>query len=93
MVNFKKKLGKKEVEKKIDPTEIYKDLDRSSAIGPLRPGQEAILKAWFASRQNDKDLIIKLHTGEISSPKKLCNLALSNFDSSLLMSIERLIFK
>ncbi|QHS59928.1 DEAD/DEAH box helicase [Chitinophaga agri] len=64
MVDFKKKLGKKEPEKKTDPIEIYKNLDRSSITGPLRPGQEKILSTWYQSHVNDKDLIIKLHTGE-----------------------------
>jgi replicative superfamily II helicase len=64
MVDFKKKLGRTEQERKIDPIEIYKGLDRRSETGPLRPGQDEILKTWFALRREDKDLIIKLHTGE-----------------------------
>lgn len=64
MVDFKKKLGKKEPERKTDPIEIYNNLDRSSVTGPLRPGQETILQEWYNKRKDDKDLIIKLHTGE-----------------------------
>jgi replicative superfamily II helicase len=64
MVDFKKKLGKTQIEKKTDPIEIYNSLDRSSVTGPLRPAQSKILSDWYSERQEDKDLIIKLHTGE-----------------------------
>jgi replicative superfamily II helicase len=64
MVDFKKKLGKEKIEKKIDPIEIYKSLDRRSITGPLRPAQNLILSSWFADYQKKRDLIIKLHTGE-----------------------------
>ena len=63
MVDFSKRLRKKVTEKKIDPFEIYKSLDRRSITGPLRPIQETILRKWYNERKNDKDLIIKLHTG------------------------------
>lgn len=64
MVDFKKRLNKTQIEKKIDPIEIYSTLDRRSIAGPLRPAQYKILKEWFEKRLNDRDLIIKLHTGE-----------------------------
>jgi len=64
MVDFKKKLGKTQIDKKENPLEIYSSLDRSSVTGPLRPAQSRILTEWYNDRQNDKDLIIKLHTGE-----------------------------
>lgn len=64
MIDFRKKLGKKEVEKKINPLEIYDELDRRSVTGPLRPVQYKILDEWFKHKQKDKNLIIKLHTGE-----------------------------
>lgn len=64
MIDFKKKLGKKEVSKKINPVEIYETLDRRSETGPLRPAQKEILENWFQSSIDKKDLIIKLHTGE-----------------------------
>lgn len=64
MVDFKKKLGKKVILKKVNPLEIYDSLDRKSETGPLRPAQEFILKEWYANRQNDNNLIIKLHTGQ-----------------------------
>ena len=64
MVDFKKKLGRTQIDKKIDPLDLYNSLDRSSVTGPLRPAQSKILNDWYSDRQNDKDLIIKLHTGE-----------------------------
>lgn len=64
MVDFKKRLKKKNLPKKIDPLEIYDSLDRRSETGPLRPSQERVLKEWFRSRKDEKNNIIKLHTGE-----------------------------
>lgn len=64
MVDFRKRLNKTEIEKKINPIEIYDSLDRRSIAGPLRPAQHKILSEWFESRKTEKDLIIKLHTGE-----------------------------
>lgn len=64
MVDFKKRLGQKVTEKIIDPREIYNTLDRKSETGPLRPAQNMVLGEWFENRREDKNLIIKLHTGE-----------------------------
>ena len=64
MVDFKKRLKKKDLPKKVDPVEIYDSLDRRSETGPLRPSQERILNDWYSSRRNDNNNIIKLHTGE-----------------------------
>ncbi|MGJ0580303.1 DEAD/DEAH box helicase family protein [Xenorhabdus bovienii] len=64
MIDFKNKLKKKELPKRINPIEIYESLDRRSEAGPLRPSQKRILDEWFNNRRNDKDNIIKLHTGE-----------------------------
>lgn len=64
MVDFKKRLIQKNIEKKISPIEIYDSLDRRSETGPLRPAQEYILNEWQEKRMNDRNLIIKLHTGE-----------------------------
>jgi len=64
MVDFKKKLSKGQIDKKITPTEIYSSLDRRSVTGPLRPAQNQILDDWFNNYQENHDLIIKLHTGE-----------------------------
>lgn len=64
MVDFRKKLTKGDIEKKINPLDIYDTLDRRSVTGPLRPAQSKILDEWFKTKQYVKDLIIKLHTGE-----------------------------
>ncbi|EGQ9821669.1 DEAD/DEAH box helicase [Vibrio parahaemolyticus] len=64
MVDFKKRLKKKEIVKKVNPIDIYESLDRRSETGPLRGSQETILREWFETRFGDKNTIIKLHTGE-----------------------------
>jgi hypothetical protein len=63
MVDFNKRLGGKGENKKIDPFEIYESLDRRSITGPLRPVQQTVLSEWHNNSRNDKDLVIKLHTG------------------------------
>lgn len=63
-IDFKKKLASRTIAPKTDPIELYSTLDRKSVAGPLRPAQEAVLSEWYAKRRKDKDLIIKLHTGE-----------------------------
>ena len=63
-IDFRKKLASRTTAPKTDPIELYGTLDRKSVAGPLRPTQEAILTEWYTKRRNDKDLIIKLHTGE-----------------------------
>lgn len=64
MVDFKKRLRNKSIPKKINPLEIYDSLDRRSETGPLRPSQEKILENWFSERKEQRNNIIKLHTGE-----------------------------
>ena len=65
MVDFKKKLQKAQLFKSTDPKDIYATLDRTGAAGPtLRPSQEVVLSDWYTSHRDDRDVIIKLHTGE-----------------------------
>ncbi len=64
MVDFKKRLKKKEIIKKVNPIEIYDSLDRRSEAGPLRDSQEKILSTWHSTYSSNKNIIIKLHTGE-----------------------------
>jgi hypothetical protein len=64
MIDFKKKLGLKSIEKKVNPIEIYDSLDRRSETGPLRPIQKEVLEEWWKNRKDDKDNILKLHTGQ-----------------------------
>lgn len=63
MIDFSKKIKTGFQPLKINPIEIYDTLDRKSETGPLRPTQEYILNLWNEFRRNDKDAIIKLHTG------------------------------
>jgi len=64
MVDFTKKLASKKVSKVSDPIELYKVLDRASDKGPLRPSQDAILREWNATGRGQRDVIVKLHTGQ-----------------------------
>ena len=64
MVDFKKKIASKSKSKIINPIDLYNTLDRKSIAGPLRPAQEYTLNEWFNNRRNERDLIVKLHTGE-----------------------------
>lgn len=64
MINFAQEISKQDSNSEIDPIQLYKQLDRDTTTGDLRQIQENILKEWFSTRRNDKDLIIKLHTGQ-----------------------------
>src|SRR5262245_61999240 len=64
MVDFKKHIGKKATQKITDPMKLYESLDRASDKGPLRPVQERVLAEWHAKRRGDRDVILKLHTGQ-----------------------------
>lgn len=64
MVNFKNRLAGKKAEKPTDPVKLYETLDRAHDKGPLRPAQLAVLGEWFATHQNTRDVIVKLHTGQ-----------------------------
>lgn len=63
MIDFSKRLNSIAKSKKVNPIEIYNSLDRASMTGPLRPAQTRILEKWFTEKKNNKDLIVKLHTG------------------------------
>src|SRR5258708_23671782 len=64
MVDFGKRLAGKKIEAVIDPIKLYDTLDRAHDKGPLRTAQVAVLNDWFSSRRDDKDVIVKLHTGQ-----------------------------
>lgn len=65
MIDFGQKLKESKVEKPLSPVEIYYKLDRSAtASGPLRQIQEDILSEWYKKRFDDRDIIVKLHTGQ-----------------------------
>ncbi len=64
MVDFKKHLGHKPSAKTFDPIEIYKSLDRASDKGDLRHLQKVILTEWHTARRSERDVIVKVHTGQ-----------------------------
>jgi replicative superfamily II helicase len=64
MVDFKKRIGSKASERAIDPVKLYESLDRASDKGPLRPVQERILSEWHSARRKERDVVLKLHTGQ-----------------------------
>lgn len=64
MIDFKKRLSAAKSNRKTEPEALYNTLDRKSVAGPLRPAQEYILNEWYQNHHDDRDLIIKLHTGE-----------------------------
>jgi replicative superfamily II helicase len=64
-INFGKRSQNKTIEKEVHPCLIYEKLDRHASKGPLRkPVQETVLNQWFDSYRNNKDVILKLPTGE-----------------------------
>ena len=64
-INFGKRSKKKIAEKEVHPCLIYDKLDRHANKGPLRkPVQETVLESWFDTYRNQKDVILKLPTGE-----------------------------
>lgn len=64
MVDFSKRLSGKKVVAITDPVKLYDTLDRAHDKGPLRPAQAVVLAEWHKSRRNDRDAIVKLHTGQ-----------------------------
>jgi replicative superfamily II helicase len=64
MVDFTKRLGKRDLSKPLDPVAIYDTLDRASDKGELRPIQTEVLKAWQSDFRKLRDVILKLHTGQ-----------------------------
>lgn len=65
MVDFKKRLKKgAKARRPLDPVALYDTLDRASDKGPLRPAQKRLLRDWHDNRRSERDLILKLHTGQ-----------------------------
>jgi replicative superfamily II helicase len=63
-IDFTKRLGKKTVTDPHDPIKLYDTLDRKVDKGPLRPAQVTILTDWHSSRRTERDVVVKLHTGQ-----------------------------
>ena len=64
MVDFRKRLAAKKVTAPTNPVELYSTLDRAHDKGPLRPAQLAVLEEWHSNRRSNRDVIVKLHTGQ-----------------------------
>lgn len=64
MIDFRNRLAARTETKITEPCRLYETLDRKSVAGPLRSAQEIILKDWYNNRLNDRDVVIKMHTGE-----------------------------
>lgn len=64
MVDFNKLLGKAPHTKIINPIEIFNNLDKESDKIYLWPGQQFVLESWDKDHRNEKDTIVKLHTGQ-----------------------------
>ncbi|MGU3494570.1 DEAD/DEAH box helicase family protein [Xanthobacteraceae bacterium A53D] len=62
MVDFKKLREGKSVAKPGNPRDIFNFLPKPQGINDLYASQADVLDAWLA-RKNEKDLVVKLHTG------------------------------
>lgn len=64
MADFKQLLKKTAADKSIDPVEIFISLEKDREKGHLWAAQEAVLREWHQKFRNEKDTIVKLHTGQ-----------------------------
>ena len=64
MVNFDKLVTGGKISKIVDPLKIFEQLDKESSKRYMRKSQESILNEWHTNHKNNKNSIIKLHTGE-----------------------------
>ncbi|MBK1871598.1 DEAD/DEAH box helicase family protein [Marinobacter sp. 1-3A] len=62
MVDFAKLRARKKKSLPIDPLEIFRRLPKPPQINDLYTSQSEVLKGWF-SRRDDRDVVLKLHTG------------------------------
>lgn len=64
MIDFTKLSPSETEENSVNPLEIYDRLDRSADTSELRSAQEFILKEWYNNHYDDKDVVVKMHTGD-----------------------------
>jgi len=62
MVDFAKLRTQKNKANPIDPLEIFRRIPKPVGINDLYTSQADVLSTWF-ERRNDKDFVLKLHTG------------------------------
>lgn len=63
MVDFDKLRTQKKKVRAIEPSEIFRRLPKPPGINDLYTSQAEVLQTWFETRRNDRDVILKLHTG------------------------------
>lgn len=49
---------------KTDPIDIYAGLDRAADTSDLRASQVEVLQEWFNHHYKERDVIVKMHTGD-----------------------------
>lgn len=64
MIDFAKLSTTKVGELKTNPIDIYTGLDRAADTSDLRSSQSSVLTEWFNERFQDRDVIVKMHTGD-----------------------------
>ncbi|MCM0084537.1 DEAD/DEAH box helicase [Geomonas sp. Red32] len=62
MVDFDKLRVKPKKPKAIEPFEIFRRLPKPEGINDLYTSQAEVLQSWFG-RRNERDVVLKLHTG------------------------------
>ena len=62
MVDFDKLRTTKKRPKEIEPSEIFRRLPKPPGFNDLYTSQAEVLHTWF-ERRNDRDVVLKLHTG------------------------------
>lgn len=62
MPDFSKLKASKPKAKVVEPEEIFRRLPKPPGINDLYQSQAEVLRAWY-ERRNERDLVIKLHTG------------------------------
>ncbi len=73
MVDFNKLRKKKKKAKAIDPVEIFRRSPKPEGINDLYTSQAQVLASWF-DRRNERDIVLKLHTG---GGKTMCGLLIA----------------
>jgi replicative superfamily II helicase len=62
MVDFKKLRAKKAGSAVTDPYDIFRRLPKPKGFNDIYTSQREVLEEWY-TRREDKDLVVKLHTG------------------------------
>lgn len=63
MVDFNKLRSQKAKPKAVDPLDIIRRLPKPPGFNDLYTSQAQVLEAWHAKARNQRDVVVKLHTG------------------------------